>query len=153
MFVKNIKLETYLWKIDLQITTKFVKPMKLWTFWEWVWEHEEMWHVLWLGEPFMDQTLVGKILICNTFLQSFINCQTKFSPIHLLEQVFLCLQRKFLFPWFPLRNWLFSWGDCLSPQIPYKDIINPSIFRRRFCCLLTFTKEIFLFPKDGDTTM
>jgi hypothetical protein len=34
--------------------------------------YEEVWHVLWLGEPFMDQTLVGKLsrrmmTICEHF--------------------------------------------------------------------------------------
>ncbi len=42
--------------------TKFVKLMQLQPLWEWATKYEELWHVLWLRDPFMDYILVGKSL-------------------------------------------------------------------------------------------
>jgi hypothetical protein len=50
-------------KKDLEMMTNFVESMQLKALWEWVGNNEPMWHILWLGSPFMNQTLVEKSLV------------------------------------------------------------------------------------------
>lgn len=58
LFTKNVILNTYLQKVN----SKFVELMQLQPLWEWATKYEELWHGLWLKDPFMYYILVEKSL-------------------------------------------------------------------------------------------
>jgi hypothetical protein len=49
-------------KKDLEMKICFVESMQLQALREWVGDNKQMWHVLWLGSPFENRTLVLKSL-------------------------------------------------------------------------------------------
>jgi hypothetical protein len=49
-------------KKDLDMKIHFVESMQLQAFREWVGDHKQMWHVLWLRIPFRNKTLALKLL-------------------------------------------------------------------------------------------